>query len=749
MISRFNAFVKKALPSREMGLFIPLYAWLSFLDYCIKLWLTPSWFTQLALNHEALLRFEYTNNEQSRLLQFYIPELFQRVLGTTTPHSYALARLLFVFLTFVCFHRFLRKWFSVGEAAAGVLLLAAILPFTFMNDLQESSSLLMLLFLLALQAIRDHRVVPMLVLFFLGGLTNETMMILPGVYFLYHADFNRYRKTPVLILKSFLIALPLFLTLGPIRYLNRNRPVLGGGFHWPDNLEGIFSALSYNPLDFPQAKYTLFWILLALPCYYAACAYKELPLFLKRSFWIIPIFVLAHLVTGKIDEPRQMVPLFFILIPILFFVLVRGTGGTTEDQAATVSRFPFKDLVSWGDRHVLLLAGVILWSTMLPFLFGLNDSAQSDVKLYEGVAADLQQGVVPYRNRVLEYPPYSIPIFVAPALFKALDYSFVFQLFACAADVCIKCLLLAIGLRSNSGLKALLPLVYYSVGVLCLRYFYLQRYDVFAALAAFAAVAAFSSKKTMLAGFLLAIATGLKLYPVILFPALAVICWRNQGLKRFLAGAALGVLPLGILSFRFPWWNFLDYHSQRGIQVESLYASALWLLHLAGVTSFNWEQGHGCLELHGSLATHVLPWARALFFLMVIVSIVWACRVASRRRAFSAAFLSRLSLLPLSAFVAFNQVLSPQYLIWLLPFAGLASLEGKQRVAVIMLLATCLTPMVFPSEYYHTGLHLPETIMLLIRNLALIWLWWRIAAELAEAKVEAWTPSETGLIVSS
>src|SRR6266446_6938380 len=145
------------LKNRELLVFAPVYAWLSFINYAIKIWRTPSWFSILENNHAALLKFNFTNNEQSRLLQFYVPELFHRLLGTTLPHSYALARLIFVFLTYLCFHRYLRKWFSVGETFAGVALFAAIIPLTHMDDLQESSPLLMLLFLLALQAIRDKR----------------------------------------------------------------------------------------------------------------------------------------------------------------------------------------------------------------------------------------------------------------------------------------------------------------------------------------------------------------------------------------------------------------------------------------------------------------------------------------------------------------------------------------------------------------------------------------------------------------
>ena len=380
----------KVLPAlqrhRELLIFAPLYAWLSFINYALKIWMTPSWFTKLDQNHALLLQFKYTNNEQSRLLQFYVPEFFHQILGATVQHSYALARLLFVFLTFVCFHRYLRKWFSVSEAFAGVALFAAITPFTHMNDLQESSPLLALLFLLALQAIRDDRIIMLLVVFFLGGLTNETMMILPSVYFFYHARFSLSRPTATLspaerggegrgegaapsrlavpslsasegeragvrlcftnftsdLLipagKAFLVGLPLILTLGPIRWYNRDRPHLGGAFHWPDNFTGIFNDLGTNPFDMAHARYILFILLFGILWYYAAFGYvnPKAPLFLRRASWIIPFFILAHLITGKIDEPRQMVPLCFIIIPLAMLFLLRdsATNSCTPDILA-------------------------------------------------------------------------------------------------------------------------------------------------------------------------------------------------------------------------------------------------------------------------------------------------------------------------------------------------------------------------------------------------------------------------------
>ncbi|HET7625887.1 MAG TPA: hypothetical protein VFM25_11545 [Verrucomicrobiae bacterium] len=89
--------------------------------------------------------------------------------------------------------------------------------------------------------------------------------------------------------------------------------------------------------------------------------------------------------------------------------------------------------------------------------------------------------------------------------------------------------------------------------------------------------------------------------------------------------------------------------------------------------------------------------------------------------------LARILLLPLLAFIAFNQVLSPQYMIWLVPVAALTSFEGIHGPALMVAIATMLTPIIYPSLHgdYNSGLDLFETIVLLLRDLILIaaWAW--------------------------
>ena len=79
---------------------------------------------------QLLLNFSYTNNEQSRLLQFYVPEILARLFPLSVPDAYLVQRWGFTLVAFCCFHHYLRRWFGSELAFAGVLLLACVMPLT-------------------------------------------------------------------------------------------------------------------------------------------------------------------------------------------------------------------------------------------------------------------------------------------------------------------------------------------------------------------------------------------------------------------------------------------------------------------------------------------------------------------------------------------------------------------------------------------------------------------------------------------
>ena len=75
-----------------------------------------------------------------------------------------------------------------------------------------------------------------------------------------------------------------------------------------------------------------------------------------------------------------------------------------------------------------------------------------------------------------------------------------------------------------------------------------------------------------------------------------------------------------------------------------------------------------------------------------------------------------------AALVAFDKVLSPQYLIWLVPFVALASGRAGIAATAFLLLALGLTQMWFPANYFDLALghRSPWTWYLLARDLALV-----------------------------
>ncbi len=325
----------RALPSiKEALVFGSVYFFAAFINLRVKLLVTPTWFDGvLESNHKRLLVFQYSNNEQSRLLQFGIPEALKYLFHLSTVHAYILQRWLFIFLVFLCFHFYLRKWFDAKLAFAGVLFLAAIMPLTYFNDLQESTPLLLLTFLLALWAIREYHTLRYMLYLCIGILNNETVLILPLVFFCY--NFKSFKSKPMfqLILNTLMTSLPAFIIFGLIRYQTRHSPRLAPLWQLPDNIHNILDQLRTSPLDYWRATFLYIIFIFGVFWLFAFLKYSQNPIFLQRAAIMIPFFIIAHLLAGMINEVRLMLPLSFIIIPMAFFYLFPNESKRTATEA--------------------------------------------------------------------------------------------------------------------------------------------------------------------------------------------------------------------------------------------------------------------------------------------------------------------------------------------------------------------------------------------------------------------------------
>jgi hypothetical protein len=162
------------------------------------------------------------------------------------------------------------------------------------------------------------------------------------------------------------------------------------------------------------------------------------------------------------------------------------------------------------------------------------------------------------------------------------------------------------------------------------------------------------------------------------------------------------------------------YHTGRGLQVESLAASILIKLGWVRGISFEYGafevQGRG-VELASSLS---LPVTGGL--LLITALLMYR---QHRRGRLDAGQFPRYAAALVLAFMLGSKVLSPQYMVWLLPLVPLGA-EGLAGLGLsLIFLAACwTTTQVFPFHYDDllNGRY-PGPDLLLVRNLLLVFLW--------------------------
>ena len=182
---------------------------------------------------------------------------------------------------------------------------------------------------------------------------------------------------------------------------------------------------------------------------------------------------------------------------------------------------------------------------------------------------------------------------------------------------------------------------------------WLINWDLIAVAASAGAMWAWSRRRPALAGVLVGLGVATKLYPLFLLGALLVVCLRRRQLRPFLvatgsAVAAWLVVNAPAMLYGFDQWKqFWVLNEQRGADLGSL-----WLV---------WQQMGHTVDV-GTINT-----TSSVFFAAVCLSVLGLGLYARRTPR-----IPQLALLVLVGFLVVNKVYSPQYVLWLLPFAVLA-----------------------------------------------------------------------------
>jgi hypothetical protein len=249
----------------------------------------------------------------------------------------------------------------------------------------------------------------------------------------------------------------------------------------------------------------------------------------------------------------------------------------------------------------------------------------------------------------------------------------------------------------------------------------LTRFDLWPAMLSAAACAALAFDRERSAGALLAAAVAAKVYPVLLLPLAVIHVLRQRGRAAAWSFAAAFFLVLALLVGPFVVWGShgiaiaLRYHAVRPLQIESI-GSALLLWSGAGIYSPVVAAGFGSHNLMGSVPERVASVSAVLQVLTIVM--VW---IRFWKTEGSLPQMLTASAAVVAAGVALGKVLSPQFLIWLVPLV--ASVSGRHgRVAgALLIVAMLLTQLGFPSRYEQlVALDRGVVELLLARDLTLL-----------------------------
>jgi hypothetical protein len=179
------------------------------------------------------------------------------------------------------------------------------------------------------------------------------------------------------------------------------------------------------------------------------------------------------------------------------------------------------------------------------------------------------------------------------------------------------------------------------------------------------------------------------------------------------------------------YWDTYTYHTDRGVQLESLWAGVILVAHLFGYPA-QMDLSFGSANV-ASEATGFVQVASPLAFVALVAG-VWAAQVwrrpAAAQEEGQGAWLATALLM---AFVLANKVFSPQYLLWFGPlWVGLIAALGQGRGGAgrlwgpggLLLGAALLSQVMYPRGYeVLKGFHPAMVAVLNVRNMLVLMLW--------------------------
>lgn len=255
------------------------------------------------------------------------------------------------------------------------------------------------------------------------------------------------------------------------------------------------------------------------------------------------------------------------------------------------------------------------------------------------------------------------------------------------------------------------------------------RFDLVPGLLIGASLLLLAGRPRVAAG-LAALATGFKLWPAFVLPALAAP-------ERFRRSVLTVVVAVGVIlagaSVALAGWarlfSPLTWQAARGLQIEAVAATPAMVGWVFAPERYEIAfTEHNAFEVVGPGTDGLLAVSAVLSLLGAAALLALWVAAFRHGRGLTIETVSWLALAAVGLFVVTSKVLSPQYLLWLLPLAAAAAGLARGRALVVwsamLLVVTAATQVVFPELYgqlTHRGEHAGWAVLALtVRNVLLL-----------------------------
>jgi hypothetical protein len=377
--------------------------------------------------------------------------------------------------------------------------------------------------------------------------------------------------------------------------------------------------------------------------------------------------------------------------------------------------------------YLVVALAVIVW--LVPLQLGFYaDAVITDIPTYRAAYEHIAAGDIPYRDFSLEYPPLAAGLFwlagVLPGIYSGA-FSGLMLLALCATAVGAVALARAIGLDPR---RQALAGAAVAVSPLLVGNLVETRFDLALAALLVWTVWAAVTDRFALAWSLLAVAVLLKLVPLALIPALVIWQRHRAGTRPALAGAAGSlavviavVAPFAILS-PSGTWDLAQYHLDRPLQLESTGASYLLGLHALADVPVTVESSFGSQGIDGT-GPSVISAISTVALVVLLAAVAWTLWVGLRRARHpgDARLMVAACAATTVALLVGGKVLSPQFLVWLLPVGFVVAGRYGPAAFGLTVAALLATLAYFPHSYWDlVALDSGPIAMLVLRNALLI-----------------------------